>query len=96
MRADPRNHCVPVIDQFYDPEDPAVVFAVLPFFRNAGSPVFKYVEEAMECVEQILEVRGELDGNLVLFFYAFSMIPLYIGSRILPLPRHIQYVRSTT
>jgi len=57
LRADPRNHCVPIIDVIDDPEDDTKSYVVMPFLRCANDPSFQYVKEIMDFVDQILEVR---------------------------------------
>lgn len=56
LRADPRNHCVPIIEVIDDPEDNLVSYVVMPLLRNADSPPFQYVKEITDFVDQILEV----------------------------------------
>ena len=56
LRADPRNHCVPVIEVIDDPDDDLLSYMVMPLFRNADSPPFQSVKEIIDFVDQILEV----------------------------------------
>jgi len=53
---DPRNHCVPVLNIFKDPQDPVLLYLVMPFLRPAFDPPFEHVKEIMEFTDQILEV----------------------------------------
>jgi len=55
LRADPRNHCVPIIEVIEDPNNPAVSYMVMPLLRNADFPPFQYVKEIMDFVDQVLE-----------------------------------------
>ena len=57
LRADPRNHCVPIIEVIDDPGDDSKSYMVMPFLRDADDPQFQYVKEVMDFVDQILEVR---------------------------------------
>ena len=56
LRADPRNHCVPVIEVIDDPDDDSISYMVMPLLRSAISPPFQYVKEIMDFVDQALEV----------------------------------------
>ena len=58
LRADPRNHCVPIIEVIDDPEDDSRSYMVMPFLRAADDPQFQYVKEVVDFVDQILEVRA--------------------------------------
>ncbi|OCH90633.1 hypothetical protein OBBRIDRAFT_776568 [Obba rivulosa] len=52
---DPRNHCVPVLDTFGDPDDPEFSYMVMPFLREMESPPFAVVDEVVDFADQILE-----------------------------------------
>jgi serine/threonine protein kinase len=52
---DPRNHCVPVINLFDDPQDPELSYLVMPFLRPMCDPPFQTVQEIVEFTDQILE-----------------------------------------
>jgi hypothetical protein len=56
MRADPRNHSVPILDYFTDEEDPTISYIVMPFLREIDYPPFELVGDVVEFVDQILEV----------------------------------------
>ena len=58
MRADPRNHCVPVIEVIDDPGNDTKSYLVMPFLRCADDPPFQHVKEIIDFVDQILEVRA--------------------------------------
>ena len=55
--SDPRNHCVPVLDTLYPPNDDDLVIIVLPLLRKFDSPRFDTFGEAIDCFKQLLEVR---------------------------------------
>jgi len=55
---DPRNHCVPVLNLFKDPQDPELLYLVMPFLRPMDDPPFQQVKEVMEFADQILEVEA--------------------------------------
>ena len=57
FRADPKNHCVSIIEVIDDPGDDSKSYMVMPFLRGANNPQFQYVKEIMDFVDQILEVR---------------------------------------
>ena len=54
-RANPSNHCVPLLNHFYDDEEGAI-YLVLPLLRAFDDPPFQLVEEVVEFVRQTLEV----------------------------------------
>ena len=56
LRADPKNHCIPIIEVIDDPDDDSLSYMVMPLLRVADSPPFQYVKEIMDFVDQILEV----------------------------------------
>jgi hypothetical protein len=56
LREDPRNHAVPIVEVFDDPDDDSVSYLAMPLLRNAGNPPFQYVKEIIDFVDQILEV----------------------------------------
>ena len=58
LRRDPRNHSVPILDIFPDDEDPGVSYMVMPLLRLIDDPHFDLVEELVDFVDQILEVRA--------------------------------------
>ena len=58
LLADPRNHCVPVIEVIDDPDDDSKSYMVMPLLRNAADPPFQHVKEIIDFVDQILEVRS--------------------------------------
>lgn len=56
LRGDSRNHCVPVLDQFEDPDDPSISYVIMPFLRPFDDPPFETVLDLMDFVTQLLEV----------------------------------------
>ena len=73
-RHDPANHCVPVLDVFSDDAAPEFTFLVMPLMRQFDDPEFVTVEEALECMEQFLEV-GALETRETITNYT-------IGARV--------------
>ena len=57
---DPRNHCVPVMDVFASPTESQLLFLVMPLLRAFNDPPFAAVEEVVDFVDQILQVRCTL------------------------------------
>ena len=57
-RADPRNHAVPLLDQFQDDVDPSISYIVMPFLRPLDWPPPERVQDCIELVTQFLEVRS--------------------------------------
>ncbi|KAI0643711.1 hypothetical protein C8Q79DRAFT_1120662 [Trametes meyenii] len=55
MVQDPHNHCVRLLDIIYDPDEIGFCFVVMPYLRWIDCPPFEYVEDMLECGEQILE-----------------------------------------
>ena len=55
--SDGRNHCVPVLDVFHDEPDSSLLFMVIPFLRHFQSPALQTVDDVLEFVKQLLEVR---------------------------------------
>ena len=55
----PANHSVPILDTFEDSVDESISYLVMPFLRLADRPRFEVVEEVLDFVDQILEVRLE-------------------------------------
>jgi hypothetical protein len=56
LRTDPKNHCVPIIEVFDDPDDDSISYMVMPLLRNASNPAFQYVKEIIDFVNQVLQV----------------------------------------
>ena len=56
---DSANHSVPIIDTFRDAINKSISYLVMPFLRLTDSPRFEVVEEVLDFVDQILEVRLE-------------------------------------
>jgi hypothetical protein len=55
---DPANHSVPILDTFGDLVDKSISYMVMPFLRLTDNPPFEVVEEVLDFVDQILEVRS--------------------------------------
>jgi hypothetical protein len=56
---DPANHSVPILDTFEDSFNKSISYLVMPFLRLTDEPPFEVVEEVLDFVDQILEVRLE-------------------------------------
>lgn len=59
MRKDPRNHCVPIIEVIKDPNDQTTSYMVMPLLRHSGMPLFEYIIESVDFVDQVLEVGSQ-------------------------------------
>ena len=84
VRSDPRNHCIPLLDQFQESSEGGVHYVVLPLARNWMLPPLRLAVEALSFIRQILEVRSLLylpRSQRLLWF-------LRTGSRIPPLAWH--------
>ena len=55
---DPMNHSVPILDTFEDSVNESISYLVMPFLRLTDSPPFDVVEDVLDFVDQILEVRS--------------------------------------
>ncbi|OCH90635.1 hypothetical protein OBBRIDRAFT_819196 [Obba rivulosa] len=55
LSGDPRNHCVPILEMFEDPDDPAISYMVMPFLRPIDEPQFELISEVLDFVDQIIE-----------------------------------------
>ena len=60
MLADPRNHCVPVIEVIKDPDDDKLSYMVMPLLKNLDMPPFECMKEIVDFADQVLEVRSQL------------------------------------
>jgi hypothetical protein len=54
---DPANHSVPILDTFEASVNKSISYLVMPFLRLTDSPRFEIVEDVLDFVDQILEVR---------------------------------------
>ena len=54
---DPNNHCVPILDAFSDPAHCNISYIVMPLLRPFDDPEFGAIDEVIEFVTQLLEVR---------------------------------------
>ena len=57
---DPRNHTVPLLDVFADEDDPSFSYLVMPLLRPHWYPEFSSVDEVLEFMSQLFEVRSTL------------------------------------
>ena len=56
MLADPRNHCIPVIEIIEDPDDDKLSYMVMPLLRHVNYPPFGCMKEIVDFVDQVFEV----------------------------------------
>ena len=54
---DPANYSVPILDTFEDAVNKSISYLVMPFLRLTDNPRFEVVEDMLDFVDQILEVR---------------------------------------
>ena len=57
MRYNPRNHAIPILDVFQDDDIPFMSFIVVPLLRPFNELPFEHVNEVIDVVGQLLEVR---------------------------------------
>lgn len=62
---DPRNHCIPVLDSFSDPELPEVSYMVMPVLRTFDDPDFGARGEVVDFVTQLLKGMTFMHDHLV-------------------------------
>lgn len=55
LRADPRNHSIPILDSFDDDVDERLSYIVMPFYRPMTDPPFDLVNDIVEFADQVLE-----------------------------------------
>ncbi|KAL1937549.1 hypothetical protein VTO73DRAFT_13044 [Trametes versicolor] len=55
LRDNPRNRCIPLLEELLHPSDPDVCIMVMPYLRNIDQPPFDTVEDILECGEQLLD-----------------------------------------
>ena len=62
----PANHSVPILDTFMDSADRSISYIVMPFLRLSDSPPFEAVWDVADFVDQLLEVRCNPLGQVLL------------------------------
>ncbi|KZV73560.1 hypothetical protein PENSPDRAFT_602620 [Peniophora sp. CONT] len=55
LARDPRNHCVPILEAFDDPNDPDLTILVMPLLKRFDRPPFETVGELTACLTQVFE-----------------------------------------
>ena len=70
VRDDPQNHSIPILDVFEDDEDKKISYLVMPFLRLMDDPPFSHINDVVEFVDQVLEVRDTFSYLDVLLSYA--------------------------
>ncbi|KAG5348897.1 hypothetical protein C0989_007354, partial [Termitomyces sp. Mn162] len=55
LLSDSKNHCLPVLDDFVDPEDSTISYMIMPLLRDFNDPEFGAHGEVIDCVTQLLE-----------------------------------------
>lgn len=55
---DPQNHCVPILQVLPDPYDSKISLMVLPYLRPCNNPELQTIGEAIDFVDQSLEVSS--------------------------------------
>ncbi|KAK7053598.1 kinase domain-containing protein [Favolaschia claudopus] len=61
----PRNHCIPIIDVFPDPEDTDAQIIVMPLLVRFTRPGFETIGEVIACWRQIFEGIHHMHENFV-------------------------------
>ncbi|KAG5728180.1 hypothetical protein E4T56_gene19317 [Termitomyces sp. T112] len=65
LLSDSKNHCLPVLDDFVDPEDPTISYMIMPLLRDFNDPEFGAHGEVIDCVTQLLEGLVFMHDHLV-------------------------------
>lgn len=65
LKADPRNHSLPLLDVVEDDTGPDEVILVLPLVRRLDDPVFVSIREMVDFVDQTLQVSLSYEDPLV-------------------------------
>ncbi len=60
LRADTRNHAVPILDYFIDEDDTSIAYIVMPFLRLTDDPPFETVNDIIDFGSQLIEVCAVL------------------------------------
>lgn len=55
---DSRNHSIPLWDVFEDEHEAGISYMVMPLLRYVDDPPFESVEDVVDFVDQVLEVRA--------------------------------------
>ncbi|KAJ7467099.1 kinase-like domain-containing protein [Mycena latifolia] len=55
LASDPRNHCLPLLEQLSPPDDPDRLIFVMKLMRKFDSPRFDTFGEVVECLRQVFE-----------------------------------------
>lgn len=63
MRHDVRNHGVPLLDILKGESDPEHAILVFPLLRRLDSPSLGFIRDAVDFVEQSLEVRAPVGSS---------------------------------
>ncbi|KAF8215893.1 kinase-like domain-containing protein [Mycena galopus ATCC 62051] len=63
--ADPRNHCIPLLDVLQDPKHKDIQIIVMPRMVDMGQPKFDTVGEVVDCFRQIFEGLQFMHENYV-------------------------------
>lgn len=84
LKNDPHNHAVPLLDVLEDENDPENAILVFPLLRRLDSPPVRSVREALDFVQQSLEVsalkNAGIDTDLVhRVLSSFTNMRLLIG-----------------
>lgn len=69
-----QNHTVPLLDEFPEDDDPTYIYVVMPLLRPFDLPEFFSVEEVVDFIRQVLEVR-----NCITIFHSSDPHPLQQG-----------------
>ena len=77
LRHNPKNHCVPIIDEFQDSQDASITYLVSPFLRHIDSPPFETVQNMIDFIDQILEVCSLLRDLMLSCLLACLGLNLY-------------------
>ncbi|KAJ7745867.1 hypothetical protein DFH07DRAFT_15077 [Mycena maculata] len=63
--ADPKNHCIPLLEVLQDPHDSDVQLTVMPLCVPFSRPKFDTVGEIVDCIRQIFEGIQYMHGTYI-------------------------------
>jgi len=73
LAANPRNHCVPILEVLQIPDDEDELFLVMPLLREHDDPRFDTIGEVVEFFRQIVVV------SVHVYFWAEVLLTLATG-----------------
>ncbi|KAJ7666678.1 kinase-like domain-containing protein [Mycena polygramma] len=95
MRSDPRNHTIPLLEEFHMPGSPWS-FLVMPYGREFDYPPFHCRKEFLEAMTQFLEGLQFMHDHNIAHFDIAPQNMMMDESRVIPKGSHFAEPRSHT